>query len=559
MKKIQKLGAVALAAICCAGVFAFPACSKQGEQVDETKTQLHVGTFSGGVGYSWLENVEKRFEQDYANVSFEPGKTGVQVWIDPQSSYSGIALSQTMKTNQNAVFFVEQVYYTQMAKSGNLLEITDIVQSTDREGGSLESNILDWQLDELKVNGKYYALPHYQSFTGVVYDVDLFEKEALYLSADPDNGNGGFVWDREEERSLGPDGKTGVDPETGYDYSADDGFPATYDELKALFYYMEDEKDITPFIFPGQHKTYLARLFKGVAEAYNGDLGMRVQATFDSNGKQLDIVTGFDNNGDPIIEQKVITPETGYLVRQLAGNYYALDIVEHVLDNEDYYTKSSRQGSSSQTDAEEEYIYSSLEGEPIAFLLEGSYWESEAREKFTQSVMDIGAKAENRNFAFFPFPQGGNGTTMTDSASAYSFINARIKDDTNLVNTAKEFLAYCYQEQELVEFTKETGVSIGVQYELGDVYNELTNFQQSCWDSSRGMGYSALVSSNPTYTTSQAKFALLSNSNYYDVVIDSEPYKTMYAAMKENGKTAAQYFQAMWIDSGTWTGTYYKQ
>ena len=43
------------------------------------KTTIKVGTYDGGLGMDWLSDAAKRFEEKYANKSFEEGKTGVAV------------------------------------------------------------------------------------------------------------------------------------------------------------------------------------------------------------------------------------------------------------------------------------------------------------------------------------------------------------------------------------------------------------------------------------------------------------------------------------------------
>ena len=69
-----------------AGVLALSgvACGGETEQINENQTQLFVTAFEGGYGVDWLKAIKTRFEAQYANVSFEEGKTGVQVIIKPE-------------------------------------------------------------------------------------------------------------------------------------------------------------------------------------------------------------------------------------------------------------------------------------------------------------------------------------------------------------------------------------------------------------------------------------------------------------------------------------------
>lgn len=66
--------------------FSLAACG-DGKKTDKNKSQIYVGVFNAGIGYTWLEELAERFETAYADTSFEDGKTGVQVFIDPQATY----------------------------------------------------------------------------------------------------------------------------------------------------------------------------------------------------------------------------------------------------------------------------------------------------------------------------------------------------------------------------------------------------------------------------------------------------------------------------------------
>ena len=56
------------------------------ETVDKGKTQLVVGNYEGGFGSEWLEDLKVKFETMNAGVSYEAGKEGVQILINPNKS-----------------------------------------------------------------------------------------------------------------------------------------------------------------------------------------------------------------------------------------------------------------------------------------------------------------------------------------------------------------------------------------------------------------------------------------------------------------------------------------
>lgn len=65
---------LAVFAMIAAMVVPFSACGGQGNGIDETKTQLYVGVYDGGLGTDSVYSMAKRFEAKYADYSFEEGK-----------------------------------------------------------------------------------------------------------------------------------------------------------------------------------------------------------------------------------------------------------------------------------------------------------------------------------------------------------------------------------------------------------------------------------------------------------------------------------------------------
>ena len=76
---------------------------------------------------------------------------------------------------------------------------------------------------------------------------------------------------------------------------------------------------------------------------------------------------------------------------------------------EKYYTKASVNNSQSHVMAQTDYIESKYTSNPIAFLLEGPWWENEVRVSggVEAVVENQGKEADpaNRNFGFFPMPK----------------------------------------------------------------------------------------------------------------------------------------------------------
>lgn len=557
MKRFYKFTAIILAAI---SALALSACGTTGgsdkvEEVDPTKSQLYVYNYDGGIGTEWLYQAEQRFEDLYKDVSFEEGKTGVQVRVEKgKSNLDGIANSPYN------VFFTEQVVYNSLIANNYLLDISDIVKSSlssvegCTETGTIEGKLSEEQRKAITaVDGKYYVLPHYECYTGVTYDRDLFNKKNLFIK------NGGGYTNLKGDLSVGPDGIKGT---------YDDGLPSSYEEFYKLMSRMLSY-NVTPFIYSGMYSTYTNNLVTGLWTAYEGKDSFMLNVNFGSgseaNGVKANVVTGF-NGDDPIIESKTISPSTGYLLSQSAGKYYALSFLETVMGNSRYLSDKITEVLS-HLDAQTEYIYSSLENKPIAMIIEGSYWYNEAKESLKASANEYPEDGVNRNFAFMPLPRQitgqvteGNGTknTLFDSLSSWAFINANIKNDPVKVKLAKEFLKFCYTDASLRQFTEETAIFKAVDYDWDNLANgNLSNYAKSIFDIRKNSDVIHPYSDNRIFINNQSAFNFCATSEYWSSVIGSTAYAYPYSAFKEH-KSAKDYFTGMSISESKWNEMYGK-
>ena len=384
-------------------------CGSNESKVDSTKTHLSVLCYDGGIGSEWAKNAAKRFEEKYANVSFEEGKMGVVIDItnDKLDGKNGVT------TTPYAIWFTESVNFNELIATNQIVDISDIVTGSLSEisGGAETGSIEDKLVPEYKtsltaVNGNYYCLPHYEVYTGLVYDVDLFDEYGYYFSA-----NGGFTAVA-EEKSVGPDGVKG---------NKDDGLPSSYEELYTLMDQMVAD-GVVPFTWVGSAENYVNDMFAGLQVAYTGKDEFMLNVTFDSSATntQATIIESFE--GDMPVEKKVtITNENGYLMTQQAGRYYAFELMETIMSNDSYHTKLDK--STSHLDTQEKYILSNLKAgeKPIAMMIEGSYWYNEATEALKRSVNTYKDQAEGRRFGWMPLPVQYKGS-VTEGDSGFRCI-----------------------------------------------------------------------------------------------------------------------------------------
>lgn len=222
-------------------------CTKN--KIDNTRTQLYVGIYDGGIGTDSIYAVAKRFEARYKEHSFEDGKKGVQVMVTSSRNYAS-PMVNTIKDMNEEVFIGTSASANYFAKKGLILDITDVynmpmnkdIVTGETLNGVESTTIKDKIRPDLKyhfmddASQKYFGFAGPTTFYGIVYDIDLFEEENLFFN----ESGAGFVTSKTDKRSAGPDNNA----ETAYD----NGLPATYDQFFILCDEIANVKKMTPII-----------------------------------------------------------------------------------------------------------------------------------------------------------------------------------------------------------------------------------------------------------------------------------------------------------------------
>ncbi len=493
MKRASKITVAMLMLVAlCASMFT--ACAPQAlNPEDSTKSKLIVNNYAGGFGEDWINNVEKRFEEAYANVSFEEGKMGVDVVINHNKDQGETYLSK-IDAMEDEVFFPGNIYYHEWVTSGKMLDITDVITgASEADGGkTILDKMTQAEKDFYSVDGAYYAIPHHESQPGIVYDKDLFEAKGLYfakngapsedyaLDKDTAGGySGTTAYTGKGEKSAGPDGKHGT---------SDDGLPATYEEFFTLCEYMKvPSVGVTPFIWTGKTKGYYTNLLlAALAADYEGAEQLAMQYSYTGTATNL-ISVGADGKITELPDEE-ITVDTGYKMYSSAGRYYALKFLETIIDN-NYYAEACF-GSRTHLEVQADFMKTTKTKEnAVAFMVEGNWWENEATGTFNDLVKyypDGGYAKTDRNFAFLPLPKAtndkiGEGITVTTTEVSLGFIKNSIAESK--IELAKTFLQFCYTDASLNEFTKTTGLPAALQYELDEaIYDSLSSYGKSICD-----------------------------------------------------------------------------
>ena len=567
MKQALSIGLVSLLSFTAFG------CDRGGESVEAGKSQLYVATFAGGFGTSWMDSVEKRFEEKYANVSFEEGKVGVQIVSKPERELTNETLVAKLEGMTHEVFFSEAINYYELQSNGLLYDIseavtkplnwdfaTGTVDANDPETKSIQEKMTNGDhKDYFGAEGKYYGLPFYEATYGIVYDIDLFEDRCLYFA---ENGTD-FIVKKSDKRSKGPDGQFGT---------SDDGLPATYDDFFKLCNYMVS-CGITPITWNGVSPAYMNALVESLQADYEGAEQMRLNYT--ANGTATNLVKEFDAAGNPVLESQEITAENGYLTwTKQAGKYYGLQFVENIMKNTDYYAVGSVTSSGyMQTDAQNALIMDKYiqNKKPVAMLVDGSWWLNEAKSSFAAVEQEFGTEAglQNRKFGLMPLPKAtadkvGEKYSVMEVNSSICFVRGNV--DKKKDKLIKEFIQFCHTDESLREFTSTTYTTKPFAYTMSDAeVNAMPYWGQEMYKLHNEAAYISSYSTSAIYKKNASKFTQIWQGTMFTSQNGSKSYNVVTNAMIPLGNnttlSAKDYFNglATGISADKWASNFMPQ
>lgn len=465
----------------------------------KNKTTISVWTLDLGPGAEWLHQAAERFAEKNQDAHFADGKTGVYVEID---TVSNPTILNNLPSSGINMFFPQGSNIKTISQTGELLDITDIVTDPTREGGTLESKMFSDIREGMKgTDGKYYGLPGYEFYGLPTYNRKIFDREFAYFAADdatdkieytPENNKFGtayLVEDLETKRSLGPDGKTGeID---GVDYSLDDGLPSTVTEFLILMDYLKEQCQVAPLIISGQYNYYVDYLLFSLQASLAGVEQMKNH--YNGTG-EIEIVTGYTNENlfagidyikKPITEKVVLDGTDAYKSSYLSSKYYAIAVLE-VLQREGYFSADSDTPTRNHLDAVRNLI---MEGktqhEESAILIEASYIYRLAKETNVFGEYEIITTKDAETLDIRPMPLPTKFTandaqkeiTLLGTVETAGFINANIKNNSELLKACKAFMAFLYSEEELTNFVLSTGSPRGITFDSkNEKYNSLPTY-----------------------------------------------------------------------------------
>lgn len=482
-------------------VLSIAACgAKVTEEVDSSKTTLYVGNYAGGVGSEWLESAMAKFEEKYADVSFEEGKKGVQLILgeNNKTTMAGKELEQVIATSKTEVFFTEDVSYHAWVNKGLLHEITGITEEKLTEYGedkSIAEKMYPELAEGLKVDGKYYALPFWEAFYGLVYNATLFDENGWYISED------GHFTNASGKLSAGPDGKAGT---------YDDGMPATYEQFFAMMDEMVKD-NVTPIQWGSRE--YITWFFGSLFADYEGFEDLMMNYTLEGEAELVKLDTLDVENMTYETEKVSITQQNGYELARQEGYLYVLDFAEQFFRGKGYYDPNISMSTAYKiSDAQLAFVRNArtTDKKPVAMLVEGCWWENEAITAFQETYGPDATKFDNEmEMKWMPLPkateaQVGSENIQVAPLNSYCFINANITEEK--VEAAELFLQFCHTDMMMEEFTALTGMFKPYEYEVSN--DKVTASTKSILEVRENSRIVYPMDDNPVYLSSTQKFRL---------------------------------------------------
>ncbi len=523
---------------------------------------INVQIYPGGNGEQWLYNAATRFQKKYAEQSFEDGKKGVYINI------SGKEIDMTtVSTSAVHVFFDERfsnVY--SLAQSEKILPLDDVMKATDYEGeASIESRIYSEELDGMKgPDGSYYALPNDELYPGLSYDKDVFESKNWYLAKDAENGvlvdnkygSAYFVKNSSAEKSCGPDAVYGT---------YDDGLPASLEEMLVLCGKIKSDGGVV-LSMAGQWQQYANYLLQGLWASLGGIEELRALYTFTGN---VEVVTGFTDEPlfegisyikKPITQVVEITEANAWMAYKSAARYYAAAFLE-IANNETWFSPESK-GATGDTDIIDLFVNDAVSGnKPRAFLIEGSYWYNKLNDDKPDAMELYQGLSGKRypNVAFMSLPMElrtedvNVGTKKTqalfDNGLSCVYVNARYKNDTQILEACKTFLKFLYSDRELRAYTEAAGTLRPMQYRLTDEeWAGLSPYYQSVYSISRNAKVLYLSSDKESFNRNRWTFRI----HFSSAIFGMDGYSNYFEAYYKKNRNAQYVFENSGYSAEVW-------
>lgn len=492
---------VVLMVTVCMAIGTLAACSGGGgilphKDDNPNATKLYVRYFDAGFGDRWLKAAEPRFEEMYKDFSFEEGKKGVDVVLDPDPATSDF--TNAMSTSRDYVYFCEAFNMPQFYSLNIMADITDAMNTPLNEsyGKDIKGTPLPGYAGETKSvrekmsadekqyyllteeNGgkeKVYAVPYIDDWNGTItYDEDVFEKFKLYYKADNTLGaTKGAGKTTTVELGVGPDGTKGT---------ADDGLPRTYKEFFNVCKKMKGSCGVTPFVWAGNWQGYINELLRSL---FAQNIGLeQYEEMIAGKGKIRDYIDGagslsYNEAGQLSYEAKEVDFDATQNPDELNKAYHSAGLADainfiYTIIKEGYCNKNNVfNGAYSHTTAQGDFIFGKENGNDYGFLVDGTWWYNEAEKKLELYEKRVKSR-KDRHMAYLPLPKANEETFQRTKGA--NVINSTYISGITVKSgltpmqqlLAETFVRFYCTNESLAEFNTIVSTPRGLEYVMTD-------------------------------------------------------------------------------------------
>ena len=465
--------------LCAVYALSFAGCKNPVEEYDPDKTQIFVNIYNGGFGTAYANFVKTKFENDFPDY---------QVILDTEHKYeySDVEFQLSSPVNETDVYITCFANTRGLSAKGYLEDLSDVwnmIPAGDTR--TVASKMRDKELYEnifsgLKDDGKY-GVPWSDSLVGFIFDYDLFTEKGWLARLENNAENraalaaeeitfeeaGNYLLDADGKYVLtkGKDGKFGT---------YDDGQPQTEREWADMLNEVCAEANSKAFIWPGDYSDYVNDIFDAVFAQYDGKSNVNIFNSY--NGTYEHGSTSF-----------TVTPQEGYKAFGMEGRKRALQFVCDYMVKDASRIHNTALGVGGNKDAQDKFLlgYNKTKNAPqTAFLIDGSWWENEARSTFKSlESEDRGYGAREYRFMLLPDLENQlSDKTVFSTRQAGAIMMAKETDAAKKAAT-KNLISYFLSDESCRNFVKTSNGVLPYTFEVSKAdYEGFSPFMRNVWD-----------------------------------------------------------------------------